>query len=87
MCEICGRESENKNEVSLCEAHHFGLTPEEKKEWKRINRKVKMWSNTVSRTNNDTTRAALDNAVIELLNFETAHNITTENKWNFRSFL
>ena len=40
ICEVCGNESEDRNEIAVCEAQHFGLTPDEKREWRRLCKKA-----------------------------------------------
>ena len=75
ICEVCGNKSEDKDIILTCEASHLGLTVKEKKEWDRLNSKVKMWERTVCRTNNRNTRDGLDSAVSELLAFEATHGM------------
>lgn len=82
ICETCGNESEDKNKILVCEASHWGLTPREKKEWDRIEAKVKMLERAVCRKNNRNSRDALDRAVTELLTFETAHGITHTERYS-----
>lgn len=75
MCEHCGKESEDKDEVLFCEAQHLGLTIDEKRQYDHLEAKVAQWSNVVARTNNEATRSALDSVITELLVFEVQHGM------------
>lgn len=75
ICETCGKESTNKSEILRCEAVHLGLTLEEKEKYDHLFLQVLSYEHLVARRNNDSTRAALDEAVIELMAFEAAHGI------------
>lgn len=39
LCEVCGKESENKSEIANCESGHYGLTCEEKVYWDELKNK------------------------------------------------
>ncbi len=75
VCEECGKESCNKDDILQCEAEHLGLSVEEKCEYDHLNNLVERWSHTVNRTCNRDTRSALDSYVTKLLAFEVEHNM------------
>ncbi len=75
VCEECGKESRNKEDILQCEAEHLGLSVEEKREYDHLNNLVESWSHTLSRTCNRDTRSALDSCVTKLLAFEVEHNM------------
>lgn len=78
-CEICGKKSENSNEIIECECSHLGITLEEKKEWERLKRVVEHCSFIVSRTKNEETELSYDEAIEALIQFEKNHNIVLNN--------
>ena len=74
-CETCGKQSENREEIMKCEAVHLGLTITEKQEWESLKERVRYASSVVSRTKNEETDKAFDEAVETLLAFEKEHRI------------
>ena len=74
-CETCGKQSENREEIMKCEAAHLGLTITEKQEWESLKERVRYASSVVSRTKNEETDKAFDEAVETLLAFEKEHRI------------
>jgi len=78
-CEVCGKESLNREDIELCEAQHIGLnTIEEKHNYDYLDFNVKHLSNIVNSTNNKQTRQELDTAIEKLLQFEKDHNMKVE---------
>ena len=76
VCERCGRESRSHDEIELCEAKHIGLQSiEEKHEYDALKSATAYFASVVSRTNNEKTRAAYDEAVEKQLAFEAEHGI------------
>ena len=74
-CETCGKQSENREEIMKCEVAHLGLTISEKQEWESLKERVRYSSSVVSRTKNEETDKAFDEAVETLLAFEKEHRI------------
>ncbi len=77
VCEECGKESRNKDDILQCEAEHLGLSVEEKREYDHLKNLVERWERTVNRTCNQDTRSALDACATKLLAFEKEHNMKT----------
>lgn len=76
VCDFCGYESTNHDEVELCEAKHMGLQSiEEKHEYDALKSATAYFAHVVYNTNNEETRAAYDKAIEMQLAFETKHNI------------
>ncbi len=48
VCEECGKEARNKEDILQCEAEHLGLSVEEKREYDHLNNLVERWSHTVN---------------------------------------
>lgn len=74
-CEKCGKQSEDREEIMICEATHFGLTVAEKQEWESLKEKVRYKSAIVSSCKNEQTDKEFDDAIEELMNFENEHGI------------
>lgn len=74
-CEICGKLSEDREEILQCEASHYGLTVAEKQEWDNLKEECRYADATVNRTNNEETRKRFDSAAEKRMNFEREHNI------------
>ena len=75
VCETCGKESENRDDIFSCEASHLGLTVDEAREWERLKSFVANRSHTVAWTRNQATVDAFDEAVDELTSFEVSHGL------------
>lgn len=76
VCEKCGFESSNQEEVELCEAKHIGLnTLEDKHSYDALKSYAQYCGHVVSATNNDTTREAYDLAIENLIKFKKDHNM------------
>lgn len=75
VCEKCGRESRNRDEILQCEAEHLGLSVEEKQEYDYLRNLVERWSRTVNKKCNPNTVAALDSCVTKLMAFELEHHM------------
>lgn len=76
VCEHCGKESLNHDEIEACEASHMGLTVKEKHTWDALKSAARYFGSVVSTTNNEQTRAAYDNAVEKLISFEQSHGMS-----------
>lgn len=75
VCEKCGKQSQNIEEILKCEAAHFGLTPDKMKEWQALATKAKQAGAIVYIEKNEQTEKAYDKAIDELIAFEKAHGI------------
>lgn len=73
VCEVCGYECRNSEEMSKHEAAHFGLTVEELHEYNAIKSFVRYADDLNSRKDNDNTRNMLDEAMEKLSEFEKKH--------------
>ncbi len=82
VCEYCGKESREKDDILSCEAQHLGLTVEEKMEYNSLKSNVLYWSWVVNQTNNESTNSELDNSIMRLLAFENEHGITAQSGEN-----
>ena len=74
-CKTCRKKSENKEDILECEAAHLGLTIAEKKTYDFLKDRVKNASSVVSRTKNEETDKAFNEAIETLLAFEKEHKI------------
>lgn len=75
-CEKCGKVSENMDEILACEASHYGLSVEEKKEWDELKEARILAGSVVAQMNNEETRKEYDEAVASCVKYELDHNIT-----------
>lgn len=76
VCEKCGKESQNHDEIELCETIHMGLnTLEEKHTYDSLKAFVEYCGNVVSTTNNDRARKDFDEAIEKLIAFEKEHGM------------
>lgn len=78
ICECCGKESSNAEEIRKCEASHFGLTPDEKERWEIYKTIVKRRSADVFHSKNERTEKSYDEAIQELMEFEAQHHLNEE---------
>lgn len=77
VCEKCGRESRDPDEIGLCEARHMGLNSlEELHTYQALKRAAEYHGCVVSNTNNERTREAFDKAIQKLVDFEVEHNMS-----------
>lgn len=74
-CETCGKRSEDREEIMKCEAAHLKLTVQEKQEWESLKERARYAGSVVSRTKNEETDKAFDEAIKALLAFEKEHRI------------
>lgn len=74
-CEKCGKQSNDREEIMICEAAHFGLTVAEKQEWERLKNKVIYEKSCSFDTINEYTRKELENDISKLMNFEKLHGL------------
>ena len=42
VCEICGKQSEDREEIMTCEAAHYGLSIAEKQQWEKLKKKCRV---------------------------------------------
>ena len=75
VCEICGYESKDAEEVKKHEAAHMNLTAEEAKQYEELKASAAYMGYVVSRTKNEETEQKFDEAIQDLLNFEKEHGI------------
>lgn len=76
VCEKCGKESRCCEEIEVCEAFHMGLTVAEKHTWDALKSSAEYFGSIVLNRNNEQTRAAYDEAIEKLVQFEQSHGIT-----------
>lgn len=74
-CETCGKHSEDREEIMKCEAAHLGLTIAEKQKWELLKERARYAGSVVSKTKNEQTDKAFDEAIEKLLMFEKEHRI------------
>lgn len=76
VCETCGFESRNHEEVELCEAKHIGLTNlEDKHAYDSLKMLAEYCGSVISKTKNEETEKAFDEAINKLIAFEKEHGI------------
>lgn len=82
-CEICGKLSEDWEEILQCRASHNGLTVTEQQEWDNLKEECHRAGAAVIRTNNEEIRKRFDSATEKRRNFEREHNIEDYVKLRF----
>ena len=75
VCETCGYESRNVDDMEEHEAGHLGLTVSELHEYRALKSFAEYTGKVLYSTNNENTRATFDRAIENLLAFEEAHSI------------
>lgn len=75
VCETCGKESSDYDDIYECEAKHLGLTVSEKQELDLLYSAVTRCSHRIMYSKNDETESAYDKAIHDLIAFEEAHGI------------
>ena len=75
VCETCGLQSRNQQEIMEHEASHLGLTKEELESYNSLKSLVAHMGYHVSIKNNEETRKKFDEAIEKLLAFEMEHKI------------
>jgi predicted nucleic acid binding AN1-type Zn finger protein len=76
VCEKCGKESRNFDDIKLCEAKHIGLnTLEDKHAYDTLKSKAAKATARRCSTNNEQTQQAEDAAYNLLIAFEKEHNV------------
>lgn len=81
ICQVCGKESLDPDDILLCEAQHMGLTSlEEYQEWSELQKAAEQAGYRRGIISNPETRQAFDKACKALADFETAHNMNTDLK-------
>ena len=76
ICETCGKQSFDATEIIKCECKHLGITPDILTEWKRLKNKVEAESRNIYYQKNNENEQRLDDAIKDLIDFETQHNLT-----------
>lgn len=76
VCEICGYESKDAEEVKEHEAAHMNLTTEEAMQYKILKSYAAYRGSVVSRIKNEETEQKIDEAIQNLLDFEKEHGIS-----------
>lgn len=80
VCEICGYESKDAEEVKEHEAAHMNLTTEEARQYKILKSYAAYMGSVVSRIKNEETEQKFDEAIQNLLDFEKEHGISKKRK-------
>ena len=75
ICETCGCESKNRDEMREHEASHLGLTVKEMETYKALKSLVRYMGSVVSNTNNEATRKMFDESIEDLIAFEKKYGI------------
>ena len=75
VCETCGFESKNYNEMREHESTHLGLSVKEMNIYKKLKLDACNMGILVSFTNNKETRSKFDKAIEDLTAFEKEHGI------------
>ena len=75
VCETCGYESMDANEMKQHEATHLGLTVKEMDEYKALKNYAAYMGSVISHTRNEETIKEFDDAVQRLIDFEKEHGI------------
>lgn len=75
VCETCGCESKNCNEMREHEASHLGLTVKEMETYNALKSFARYMGSVVLNKNNIITRKKFDEAIEDLVVFEKKHGI------------
>lgn len=75
VCEICGKQSEDREEILTCEAAHYGLSIAEKQQWDKMKKKCRVASYAVNANCNEHTNQAYEEAIENCLHYEKEHHI------------
>lgn len=75
VCETCGYESKDAEEIMQHEADHLGLTVKEMEQYRALKSFASYVGFLVSQTKNEVTDKAFDDAIQNLLDFEKEHGI------------
>lgn len=75
VCETCGYESKNCNEMREHEAFHLRLTVKEMETYNALKSFARYMGSVVSNTNNEATRKMFDEAIEALIAFEKKYGI------------
>lgn len=79
ICETCGFQSFDANEMEQHEANHLGLTVEEFHSYNTLKSFAAYMGGVVCNRNNDETRGKFDEAIAKLVAFEEEHHIKVSN--------
>ena len=75
ICETCGFESKDFDEMRSHEASHLGLTVQEMESYRARKSFAAYMGSVISRTNNEKTRKKYDEAIENLISFEKEHGL------------
>lgn len=75
VCDTCGYESRDCDDMRNHEASHLGLTVEEMESYMALKSFAAYMGSVVSSKNNEETRSKFDEAIEKLLAFEKEHDI------------
>ena len=75
VCETCGYESKNVDDMEAHEASHLSLTVDELHEYNKLKSIARDMGATVSYANNEETRRQFDKSIEDLIAFEEKHGI------------
>ena len=75
VCEICGKQSEDREEIMTCEAAHYGLSIAEKQQWEKLKKECRVVSYAVNACCNEHTNQAYEEAIENCLQFEKEHHL------------
>ena len=75
VCETCGYESRDVEDMRKHEASHLGLTVEEMESYRALKSFAAYMGSVVANRNNEETRSKFDEAVEKLVAFEKEHGI------------
>ena len=77
VCDVCEKESEDHDEIELCQAQHLKLgSLKNYHSYNALKDYAKYCTYLVGNNANDETRAVEDQAYKDLLKFEREHNMT-----------
>lgn len=75
VCETCGYESRDVEDMRMHEASHLGLTVEEMETYRALKSFAAYMGSVVANRNNEETRNKFDESVEKLVTFEKEHGI------------
>lgn len=75
VCETCGYESKDVEDMRTHEASHLGLTVEEMESYRALKSFAAYMGSVVTNRNNEETRSKFNEAVENLVVFEKEHGI------------
>lgn len=85
VCETCGYENRDVDEMRKHEAAHLGLTVKEMDEYRALKSFASYMGSVISKINNEETQQKFDKAIEAVIDFEKRHSI--RNKFTNGRFL